>query len=417
MPNGPPHADAGFDQTADELTIVTLDGSGSSDPDGDALTYTWAQLTGTPVTLDLSDAVYPTFYAPIVSIGGETLTFQLIVNDGEFDSKPDIVNITVKNVNQPPVADAGADQSVAEGGSVALDGSGSYDPDGEEISYAWVQIGGPPVSLAAADTVAPTFDAPFVGPLGDTLTFALTVSDGIDATSDEVTILVENVNHAPVANAGADQTKNENTVVTLSGSGSDSDGDILAFGWVQLSGPPVALSDAYAANPSFTAPDVIGVTSETLVFELTVDDGYAGIATDQVAITVLDTNAPPACELAQPSTTMLWPPNHKMHAISIVGVTDPEDGSVQITILGVTQDEPVDGLGDGDTTPDAVIQGSAVLLRAERAGGGNGRVYTIRFQADDGVGGVCTGSVAVYVPHDKKSGSVNDGQVYNSLVQ
>jgi len=104
-----------------------------------------------------------------------------------------------------------------------------------------------------------------------------------------------------------------------------------------------------------------------------------------------------------------------MHSIGILAVTDPEDGDVQITILGVTQDEPVDGLGDGDTAPDAVIQGDTVLIRSERAGGGNGRVYVIHFEADDGVGGVCTGTVTVCVPHSKKSTCVDDGQLYDSL--
>ena len=87
------------------------------------------------------------------------------------------------------------------------------------------------------------------------------------------------------------------------------------------------------------------------------------------------------------------------------------------TVTGVTQDEPLNGLGDGDTAPDAVIQGSAVLLRAERAGGGNGRVYRIHFSADDGAGGTCTGSVTVCVPHDQGRGAecVDDGQIYNSL--
>ncbi|MBI2877021.1 MAG: hypothetical protein HYY20_09085 [Candidatus Tectomicrobia bacterium] len=53
----------------------------------------------------------------------------------------------------------------------------------------------------------------------------------------------------------------------------------------------------------------------------------------------------------------------------------------------MTQDAPVNGLGDGDTSPDAVLQGSSVLLRAERSGQGNGRVYAVHFTADDGLGG------------------------------
>ena len=71
---------------------------------------------------------------------------------------------------------------------------------------------------------------------------------------------------------------------------------------------------------------------------------------------------------------------------------------------------------EGDASPDAVIQGDKVLLRAERAGGGNGRVYNITFDAWDSFGEGCAGNVTVCVPHDrKKSTCVDDGQIYNSL--
>lgn len=105
-----------------------------------------------------------------------------------------------------------------------------------------------------------------------------------------------------------------------------------------------------------------------------------------------------------------------MISVTIAGVTDPDDASVAIAVQSVTQDEPVNGLGDGDTSPDAVIQGGQALLRAERSGKGNGRVYEVRFAADDGQGGVCTGSVKVGVPLSMKAGmsAVDDGQLYDS---
>jgi hypothetical protein len=162
---------------------------------------------------------------------------------------------------------------------------------------------------------------------------------------------------------------------------------------------------------------IVSIESVTLVFELTVDDGLGGQSSDTVAITILDTNAPPARDLAVASEQALWPPNHKMKAIQLVGVTDPENANIVVTILGVTQDEPINGLGDGDTAPDAIIQGDSALIRAERAGGGNGRVYQIEFEADDGAGGVCTGFVTVCVPHSKANGSqcADDGQTFNSV--
>lgn len=414
-PNLRPLADAGTDQSVDEGVRVSLDGSASCDPDDDPLSFTWRQIAGTPVSLNTTDPIRPTFDAPSVPLGGETLTFELVVNDGQLDSEPDTVDITVKNVNNPPIAHAGTVDPVAEGSLVTLDGTGSYDPDGETLTFSWIQRVGPGVVLMGADTAEPTFTAPIVGPAGVTLAFELTVNDGIDIAVDTGFVIVENVNHPPIADAGADQTRDEGSLVELTAAASsDPDSDPLTFAWVQITGPVVALSDPASATPSFTAPQVVGVDSVTLIFELTADDGLATDA-DQVIITVLDTNAPPACHLATPSVASLWPPNHKMHAIRILGVTDPEDANVQITILNVTQDEPVNGLGDGDTAPDAVLQGGTVLIRAERAGGGNGRVYVIHFEADDGVNGICTGTVSVSVPHNKKSTCVDDGQQYSSL--
>jgi hypothetical protein len=227
---------------------------------------------------------------------------------------------------------------------------------------------------------------------------------------------VENVNHPPTANAGTDQTKVAGSIVTLDGSAStDPDGDPLTFLWCQVSGPSVALSDPSSPTPSFTAP-ATGWGGAVLVFRLVVSDGVANSTPDTVSIQDLHLDAPPVCSAAMPSQAVLWPPNHRLVSIRIMGVTDPDSTSVTITVTSVTQDEPVNGLGDGDTGPDAVLQGSTVLIRAERSGSGNGRVYTIHFVASDGQGGSCTGSVQVLVPHDQGHGgiAVDDGQQYTS---
>ena len=98
---------------------------------------------------------------------------------------------------------------------------------------------------------------------------------------------------------------------------------------------------------------------------------------------------------------------------------DSEHNTVTLQITTVTQDEPVNGLGDGDSSPDAVIQVSdptdSVLIRAERSGTGNGRVYSIGFTASDGFES-CNGTVEVTVPHSRKSGAVDDGQGYDSTL-
>jgi len=102
-----------------------------------------------------------------------------------------------------------------------------------------------------------------------------------------------------------------------------------------------------------------------------------------------------------------------MVLVHILGVNDAQNNAT-LTINTVTQDEPTNGLGDGDTPIDAIINGDTVLLRAERSGKGDGRVYHVCFTAADPEASV-SGCVDVIVPHDKKAGPARDsGQNYNS---
>lgn len=128
-------------------------------------------------------------------------------------------------------------------------------------------------------------------------------------------------------------------------------------------------------------------------------------------------NQPPVCAQAVAEPGSLWPPNHKLRVVEITGVTDPDGDHVSLSIASITQDEPVNGLGDGDTAPDGFGVGTTMAqLRAERSGTGNGRVYRIAFTGDDGKGGTCQGTVGSGVPHDQGQGSqpIDDGQFYDS---
>lgn len=189
--NQAPIANAGPDQAVNEGTMVNLNGSGSSDPNLDPITFLWTQTAGPAVTLSNPASVTPTFTAPQVTVN-TVLTFQLVVNDGLLNSTPDSVNITVLNVtvNQAPIANAGPDQTVNEGAVVTLNGTGSSDPDGNPLTFSWTQTAGPTVTLSNPASATPTFTAPQVS-TSTVLTFQLVVNDGsLSSAPDTVNITV-----------------------------------------------------------------------------------------------------------------------------------------------------------------------------------------------------------------------------------
>ncbi len=307
--NRAPVADAGADKAAPELSIVTLDGSGSFDPDADAIgTYTWTQVGGTSVALDTTNPAHPTFTAPDVSAAGDTLTFQLVVTDipaagsgSNLTSAASTVKVTVSYVNRAPIASANGPSPVAEGSGVQLSGGG-VDPDGNTFSFSWSQTAGPAVVLSG-DTVAnPSFTAPQVGPNGAVLTFQLIVTDEFNLSGAPATVTVEvfNVNQPPVADAGLTISVPEGTNVTLSGLAADPDVNdmpTLRFAWTQTGGPTVTLTGADTLTPSFTAPIVTAggdpLAKETLKFKLTVTDSSDEFATDEVDVVVANVDHAP----------------------------------------------------------------------------------------------------------------------------
>jgi len=126
-------------------------------------------------------------------------------------------------------------------------------------------------------------------------------------------------------------------------------------------------------------------------------------------------NEPPDCSAAAASIASLWPPNHRLEALSIAGITDPDGDPITIRVNGITSDEAQDAHGSGRTMPDCAGIGTAEPeVRVERAGPGNGRVYAIDAVALDGRGGVCRASVDVCVPHDEGGGvaCLDDGQSF-----
>lgn len=410
-----PVAHGGTDQTIDEGAFVQLNGSGT-DPLGRPLAYSWTQVAGPSVTLSDASVPGPTFTAPSVLAGGAVASFQIVATTSLGSSDPDVVDVTIRNVNNPPVAETTGDTTVPEQSLVILDGRPSYDEDGEALNYAWTQTAGTLVTLVGDGSASPSFTSPFVGPSGETLTFQLIVNDGTEGSAPALTnVNVTNVNQAPTANAGADVSVPENIQAYLTGSGLDPDGDTLSYRWTQTGGTSVALADPTSPTSGFWTPFVAS-GGEALTFSLVVSDGFLDSLADNVSITVLNTNDPPSCVTASATLGQLWPPNHKLIEAGVTGVVDPQGDNISIVVTGVTSDEATSGLGDGDSSPDAVIQGDSALLRAERWDQGDGRVYAVHFVATDSNSESCTGIVSVGVPKNARKGAtaIDSGQSYDA---
>lgn len=177
-------ANAGYIQIVSAGDPVMLDGSESSDEDGDELAYDWSQTGGPAVELSDADTDSPSFFAPSHPT---LLTFSLTVADGSDLSEPDFVKVRVPASDPSPTAVVDPTQPVASGATVSLDGSASWDPNSLPLQYAWLQTGGPAVQLSGSSSPTPSFVAPS-GPVS--LTFSLVVSNGAE-TSAPATVTVD----------------------------------------------------------------------------------------------------------------------------------------------------------------------------------------------------------------------------------
>ncbi|GEM_PF-927833 len=229
--------------------------------------------------------------------------------------------------------------------------------------------------------------------------------------------LIAMINHAPQVECPAatevECDSPDGTAVPLVAKVFDEDGDTLVVTW-SVNGTVYQTEEIVAGEDGVTMADVefvgvYGVGQHSV--EVSVNDGTSEPVSCTTSVTVTDTTAP-VIDMIGTFPKVLWPPNHKMIPVR-VRLHAIDCTEVHSKIVEVTSNEPVNGTGDGNTSPDWEIVGDMkVLLRAERAGPGNGRVYTIIVTSVDASGNSTMSRVRVVVPHDMGSGRTPTSQNY-----
>jgi hypothetical protein len=282
QPNAAPTVRAGANQSVLAGSTVQLDGTASTDPDGNPLTYRWTLLarpTNSSAQLSGAASARPSFTADLTG----TYTAALVVNDGLLDSTTGLVTITAGLGNVAPVARVGVDQTTIPGATVELDGSASSDANGDALTYRWSITARPAASSAAiADPAAAntTFVPDGVG----SYTLSLEVSDGqLNHVARPLVVTVVNANVPPVADAGPPQRVPTGSTVTVSGARSrDPNGSPLGYVWSLVSRP--AGSAAVLASRTGSSTSLLADVDGVYVVGLVVNDGTSDSAAVTVAI-------------------------------------------------------------------------------------------------------------------------------------
>jgi hypothetical protein len=315
--NSAPVADCGANRTAGEGDRVQLDGSASRDPEGARLTYNWT-LASAPDCSALvpgsEDVFEHTTAAPsVIPDCGGVFVMGLTVSDGEQWSAVDYCSVTVAADNRPPIADAGNTGllSPCTAQTYQLNGYGSYDPEGEALTYRWTLLTAPAGSAASDasfdDTTLPNpiFSWDLVG----SYTFQLQVYDGNEwSVPDVVTHTFQDAsdNYIPIANAGDDVSVSietdcstssytwtcpacdpEEIDLDASASIDPVDGDELSFQWSEPTSS-LTIASRFSAITTATTPTIASTynttTSRSWTIDLTVSD-CADSDTDSLTVT------------------------------------------------------------------------------------------------------------------------------------
>lgn len=315
--NSPPVADCGDNLTSEANQRVDFDGSASRDPEGAELAYSWA-LSSVPecsANVPGTEAMFngTTATPSMVPDCAGVYVVALVVSDGDQWSEADYCSVTVSAGDEAPLADAGISSTLSACApqDFELNGFGSYDPEGQPLSYQWSMVAVPSGSSAGDGSFSDRTSAnpTFAWDVTGTYTFQLQVHDGTQYSAPDIvnyTFVDEDSNNPPVANAGEDETIDETTECEtasyewtcedceavefdLDGSASDDslDGDELDFLWTEAT-DELTFASAYSAittatTPSFASEYGTAVTRSWEV-QLAVSD-CADSDTDTVTLT------------------------------------------------------------------------------------------------------------------------------------
>jgi hypothetical protein len=276
--DNPPVLDSIGPKTVDEGQVLQFRIS-ATDPDGDSIVLLGENLPANASFFDSANGAGLFSFNPDYTQAGVYPVLFIASAGSSADS--DEVEITVNNVNRAPVADAGPDQLDVEVGQlVTLDGSSSYDPDGDSIGYHWSQTAGPVTTLSDTNAIDPAFTPGLEG----NYRFQLMVDDGVLASSPD-TVLVSVANQAPVLDSIGAKSVDEGDTLEFGVWATDADGDSIILSTGNLPANASFEDSGNGAGSFLFTPGYDQAADYQVVF-IASDGGLAD--SEEVTITVND---------------------------------------------------------------------------------------------------------------------------------
>lgn len=388
------------DSGANTINVLAND----TDADMDTLTVT-AVTQGANGSVAITNAGANVSYTPNANFfGGDSFTYTVGDGNGGFDTAT--VSVTVTNVPDAPVAnDDNAAVFEDSGANVINVLANDFDADGDTLVVFSVTQGANGAVANNGTSVSYTPNPDFFG--NDSFTY--TISDGNGGfDSATVNVAVANINDMPVAN-NDNYNMNQDTTLNVPAPGvltndTDADGDTLTATYVVGNGPNNGTLTLNADGSFSYTPDAGFTGMDT--FNYVANDGSVDSNVATVTITINDTQAPTVN--ATVAVAMLWPPNHDLVNVGLSVTAADNDGMVPAIAVAVFSDEDDHLPAGGGMSPDAKdIAPSTLRLRAEREGGGDGRVYLIRIIATDTSNNQSVAYVTVVVPSNQSKAAIN----------